>query len=303
MTRHALILAATALAALLTACAGPVTHMPAATPQSWQAAKSSAESFNWWAKERRIAGGSAAAKQTLERVRRRVMPAAHRVCRRTFAPGLCDGAFATMRVVFHEADRTVNAYAAEDGTLGFYEGMVRATGNDGELAAVLAHEVAHILFGHNRKAAANQETGILWGGILGVAMGALGTMGTAQHDSRRDPRHIGYLGAVGERIGGAVGTTAYSPGMELEADHFAVFVLADAGYDAEKSGRIIVRLLKRNRSEVRSSGKSFVSYFNTHPAFDRRLAQWHESLKAVRGGRSAPIFIEQVRKEDRWKKE
>ena len=111
-----------------------------------------------------------------------------------------------MKVRVFPDDDTINAFAAADGTLGFYGGFVRMTGND-ELAAVFAHEVAHILFGHNQKTSANTATGMLLGGALGLALGA------ALYQPGMDTDFISDLGNTGMEAGYGAGSVAYSPEM------------------------------------------------------------------------------------------
>src|SRR5690606_8990691 len=50
-------------------------------------------------------------------------------------------------------DRTVNAFAAPGGYIGTYAGMVLLTEREDELAAVLAHEIAHITQNHTLRGA------------------------------------------------------------------------------------------------------------------------------------------------------
>lgn len=185
----------------------------------------------------------------------------------------------------HADDDTVNAYAAMDGTLGFYGGFVRSTGNDDELAAVMAHEIAHVLYGHNQATAANTNLGALAGLAAGLAiMAGTGVYNQGMQDMTQS---FGRAGAEAGRV-------AYSPAMELEADHFAVFVLEEAGYDPAKGGMTFLRMARTLQSDRSAGRKSFVSYFNTHPADDYRLAVWQEGVAAVRRGQTAPMTTEQV---------
>ena len=191
-----------------------------------------------------------------------------------------------MKVRVYPKDETINAFAAADGTLGFYGGFVRMTGNDDELAAVMAHEVAHILFGHNQASAANETLGALAGMAAGLAIMA----GTGVYNQGMQDMTQSFTEA-----GTAAGRLAYSPEMELEADHFAVFALAEAGYDAEKGGKVFLRMARTLAGDQQAGRKSFVSYFNTHPADDYRIAVWQEGVAAVHRGQRTPMSAEQAR--------
>ena len=275
-----------ALTAALAAggCGGPVTHIPEPSYQSRQEMRTAFSTFDAWKKERQVGVSANASFEAIERVRQRVMPAARRVCARYFSSD-CPTAFSTMKVRVFPQDETINAFAAIDGTLGFYGGFVRLTGNDDELAAVMAHEVAHILFGHNTKAAQNEDMGMLSGALLGLAvMGATGVYNEGMGDMTES-----FM-----KAGAAAGRIIYSPEMELEADHFAVFILAEAGYDPEKGGKVFVRMSKTLQGDQQAGRRSFVSYFNTHPANDYRLAVWQEAVAAVRRGQRTPMTPEQA---------
>ena len=47
-----------------------------------------------------------------------------------------------------EDSPVVNAYALDDGTIVVLTGLLKATENDAQFAAVIAHEMAHVLQGH-----------------------------------------------------------------------------------------------------------------------------------------------------------
>ena len=281
-------------AGTLAGCAGPVTHVPAPSAQSVSEMRATFNTFDARAKEREVGTGADAAHTAIDRVRQRIMPAAQRVCARYFSSG-CPEAFAGMKVRVFPNDETINAFAAADGTLGFFGGFVRMTGNDDELAAVFAHEVAHILFGHNQATAANKSMGMLVGGALGLALGA------ALYEPGMDTDVISDLTDTGAEAGYRAGSIVYSPQMELEADHFAVFVLAEAGYDPEKGGKVFVRMSRTQSGDRAAGRKSFVSYFNTHPADDYRLAAWYEAVAAVSRGQRTPMSAEQARESARMK--
>ena len=271
-------------AGTLAGCAGPVTHVPAPSAQSVSEMRAAYRTFDVARKERQVPRGWKPAIEAVERVRQRVMPAAQRVCERSFSDG-CARAIASLKVKVHADDDTVNAYAAMDGTLGFYGGFVRSTGNDDELAAVMAHEIAHVLYGHNQATAANTNLGALAGLAAGLAiMAGTGVYNQGMQDMTQS---FGQAGAEAGRV-------AYSPEMELEADHFAVFVLREAGYDPDKGGMTFLRMARTLQGDRAAGRRSFVSYFSTHPADDYRLAVWREGVAAARRGQDAPLTQEQA---------
>ena len=225
-------------------CAGPITHMPDASPKSVQRAQAEFRHFDA-TKERQVGRSEAGQLAAVERVRQRVFPAAQRVCERFFSHG-CVESLQSMRVVVYTNSPEVNAFAAQTGELGIYGGLVLESGTDDELAMVLAHEVAHIMYGHNEKASRNTGGGMLLGAAIGLALGA------ATYQPGMDTSYIGDIAESGMHVGGGIGAVAYSPEMELEADHFAAFVLKEASYDPRKGGRFIVRALEAGKRRLGS---------------------------------------------------
>ena len=153
-------------------------------------------------------------KPTLDRVWKETKHPMLLVCRKVFQG--CKQAMGNMRVVVVNRN-DVNAYAdATDFTIGVHAGFLRAAGDDDEIAAVLAHEAAHLLFGHAQKKASNAAGYGLIGGLAGIALGA------ALHQPGMDPEYVGDMGEAGFNVGYETGYLAYSPEMELEADQFAM---------------------------------------------------------------------------------
>ena len=294
------ILRATALAsALLSAgCSGPVSHIPEASSESWRASRERNAAFDPSRKERQVGRSERAQIEALNRVWARVRPAAWKVCTKHEAiAAQCQQRFATIKLVVYSESAEVNAFAAADGTVGFYGGLMRSTGNDEELAMVLAHEVGHVVYGHNQQTATNTAAGGLAGGLVGLGLGVLIAGGSNDaFATQQSSEVVGQLMEDSMRLGTAVGRVAYSPQMELEADQFAAFTLREAGYDVAKGGDMLLRLSRAAQSEAATGGKSFVSYFQTHPANDQRFAQWFEAAREASEGRGAPLSQDQVAK-------
>ena len=207
----------------------------------------------------------------LDRVWKATRPAILDTCRSMFSHG-CEESVNQMRLVL-VPDESVNAYAnASTFTIGVHKGFMRSAGDDDEIAAVLAHEAAHLLFGHAQKKASNAVTG----GLLGsIAMGALGV---AMHQPGMDTGYIGDMTQVGFESGWAVGRLAYSPEMEIEADQFAMYVLKRANRRLTAGTDLIIRLYRGDVPAPVRSGDGWAGYLATHPADDYRLAAMQSTL-------------------------
>lgn len=162
-------------------------------------------------------------------------------------------------------DDTVNAMATPGGKIivfeGLYWGRNALVQNDDELAAVMAHEVAHANCRHSTEAMTrSMPMDLLLAGI-GIYAAieedediALAVAGTA----------VLYHGLV---------ATRYSRRDELEADAVGMMYMADAGYDPHAA----VNLWKR-ACENSDGSPGFMNAFSTHPADQLRWQKLQERL-------------------------
>ena len=178
-------------------------------------------------------------------------------------------------------DPTVNAYASSSPlTIGINKGLISAIGSDDELAGVLAHEAAHLVFDHLDKAQSNAlKTGLLMG-VLGAGMvGVAAAQGTRlPDDTVSDWVHVGM----------EMGSLAYSPEMELEADRFAAYAVARSGRSPRAAIDLVLRLQRGNVLASVARTKGYAGYLRTHPANDTRMAaalQAFAELQAQPGSR------------------
>ena len=146
----------------------------------------------------------------------------------------------------------VNAAAMPGGQMIVFEGLYNATNalvkDKDEMAAVLAHEIAHVNCRHSTERL-----------TLVTGAAAITTLATAVLEHNNEDAWATGLQAVF-----AVGTTLYIPTYtrkdEYEADRVGLFYMAKAGYDPRAAPRIWKRV-----SEDRGE-KNKASIFSTHPA-------------------------------------
>ena len=120
----------------------------------------------------------------------------------------------------------INAFAAPGGLILVTRGLVQCTTNEDELAAVLAHEIAHVQLRHGMgsiKQARRTE-----------ALMTLGSIAASNAPVPSTPVPVSSLTSLfGDAIGDMVQTMAvngYSRGAEFEADRDALAILRGAGY-------------------------------------------------------------------------
>lgn len=213
--------------------------------------------------------------ERLEAVSRVILPvraASYEVCMEIEQPQKrCDLMRSSLVNVYENDDR-FNAFADAFDEVHMLGGMVSSSGNDDEIAAVLAHEFAHVMLGHVEKKMKNAMAGmVLAAGVTGATM---------SQGARYDQRSINNILNSGYQVG----ARAYSPAMEIESDRISIYVLHRAGYDPSAMRDVIVRM---NRLSVKARRGPFggkVGFLQTHPSNDRRIAHIMSAIDDAESG-------------------
>ena len=125
-----------------------------------------------------------------------------------------------------------------------------------ELAAVIAHEIAHVNCRHSTEAMTREMLPNLLLGI-GLAWAAI-----------EDDQELQLLFGGLMVVHNGLLVTRYSRKDELEADRVGMMYMAQAGYDPRAAGRIWERLGRASDSQ----GARAHSIFSAPPRGSRRLA-------------------------------
>jgi predicted Zn-dependent protease len=163
-----------------------------------------------------------------------------------------------------------NAFAMPGGKIAVFTGLLDIVESDDELAAVVGHEIAHVLLRH-----ANQR---MSAEIL-RAIGAAATV-VATDDMEDDDRAL-VLAAYG--VGSQVGVMLpYSRHHESQADHLGLMIAARSGYDP----RAAVTFWEKMAADNPGAQPEFLS---THPGYDTRIQNLRETMpEAMQAYASAP---------------
>lgn len=166
-------------------------------------------------------------------------------------PGQSDWEF----VVF-EDDSMINAFAMPGGKVAVYTGLFNIVQSDDQLAAVVGHEIAHIVAGHGNERASQQL--LVAGSALAIGVGAsLSDLSSSERDL--------IVAAYG--AGATVGVLfSYSRTHEFEADRIGLLYMAQAGYNPMAA----VEFWEAMSAEKKGTPPEFLS---THPADHRRINQ------------------------------
>ena len=167
---------------------------------------------------------------------------------------------------FHVANyREINAFSLPGGPVWINRGVLRAAGNESQVASVLAHEIAHIA---RRHASDQMEKALIarWGlGVLGAMLGNAGGAGAAQ--------------AAGAMVANGV-FLKFSRDDEREADRVGLQIMTKAGWD----GRGMTELFEVLRREATRDPDAVDVFFSTHPSPQDRIANLRGISVRARGG-------------------
>ena len=158
---------------------------------------------------------------------------------------------------FVVAEDDINAFAGPGGYIGINAGLITSTDSEGELASVIAHEMAHVTQRHIARRFEQQERSSIpvFAGIVAAIV-----LGTQSPD-------LGQAAAAAT-LGSAVQTTLnFSREAEQEADRVGLQSLVRAGYDPRAMPSFLVKLQSAQRYARKAP-----EYLSTHPLTTSRIA-------------------------------
>ncbi len=154
----------------------------------------------------------------------------------------------TFKVI--ESDQ-VNAFAAPGGFVYFYTGLLREMDSEAEMAAVMAHEISHVVARHGIKRLQAS---------LGVAMAYQLVFG-------QDGASEAMQAAIG--VGMTLIFAGYSRDNEREADNYGIQYMVKAGYDPHGALGMFDKLAAIGSSHGEAS--SYEKLVSSHPDTQERI--------------------------------
>jgi predicted Zn-dependent protease len=157
--------------------------------------------------------------------------------------------------------RDINAFALPGGPMYVNRGMIEAAHSEGEMAGVMAHELAHVFLRHGTAQASKAQKYGLLAGILGIGGQIIG----------------GVPGAAAQIAGQGVGVyfLKFSREYETEADIMGAQIMARAGYDP----RDLANMFKTIEQQSGGGGGGFLS---DHPSPKDRYARINQEAQNLR---------------------
>jgi len=147
-----------------------------------------------------------------------------------------------------------NAFALPGGHLIFTDEMVALAEHDEELAAVLAHEVGHVIHRHGLRNVVQSSL------LVFVMVSLTGDISAASDITTGLPALLANL--------------SYQRDMETEADGFALTFLQQQGIAPQRFADIMTRLDPPSEGESDDAASGLGSFLSTHPPTPERLQRF-----------------------------
>ena len=162
-------------------------------------------------------------------------------------------------------DPTLNAFALPGGYIGVNTGTIVGAQSESELAAVLAHEIAHVTQHHMARMASNQ------GKLSAAALAAMVVAILARNSQAgAAAAAIGQAGAITAQIG-------FTREYEREADRIGFLTLEKAGFDARAMPSFFLRMQKAGHLYENNAP----TYLRTHPITTERIADAENRIQGL----------------------
>lgn len=157
----------------------------------------------------------------------------------------------------------VNAFALPGGYIYVTRGILALASDSSELAAVLAHEMAHVLLKHARARTNKERTTEI---VDRVVTSVFGSSIDTDPDANKS----------------RVSLAAFSQQQELEADRTGIMIAGKAGYDPHAAARFLTAM---GRFAAFSSGHedSGDDFLSTHPSTPDRILKATEAARTFFG--------------------
>jgi predicted Zn-dependent protease len=163
---------------------------------------------------------------------------------------------------------TPNAFALPHGALYIHTGMLAQMENEAQLAAVIGHEVSHIVHRHTVQSFRTAKQAAAVSSTLGVIGAPAGVYGLG----------VVLLGTVGA----LAAVSGYSQTLEAEADTEGLRLMVNAGYEPTDAVKVFENLKRYvEKAEIKEP-----FFFSTHPRLEERITSYQHLLDTEYRGRT-----------------
>ena len=160
-------------------------------------------------------------------------------------------------------ENQVNAWAMPGGKITFYTKILDIAANEDGIAAIMAHEMAHVIGRHGNE---RMSQALLLDVITSVAQTATGT--TLQGGLKTA---YNLLSAYGIFL-------PFGRTQEAESDYLGLIFMTIAGYDSEET----VKLWERMAKHTKEKGRAPPEFMSTHPSSENRIENFRKWIPEVK---------------------
>ena len=160
----------------------------------------------------------------------------------------------------------VNAFALPGGKIGVYTEILKVAETPDQLAAIIGHEVAHVIEQHSNERLSSSQ-------ITQSGLAIVGSVLESQNITQRNAIMAGL--GLGVQYGVVL---PYGRAHESEADIIGQDLMARSGFNPNASIELWHNMAKRN-------GQQPPEFMSTHPSHQTRINQLTEHLSV-----SAPLY-------------
>ena len=157
-------------------------------------------------------------------------------------------------------DPSINAFAVPGGFITVHSGLITSAQNEGELASVIAHEIAHITQRHIPRMLAAQQRSTL--PSMAALIAAIILLNSGNNEGGQAAIALSTAGMIQRGIN-------FTRHHEEEADRVGTRLLADSGMDP----RSMPAFFKRLTSWSRLYSTNTPEFLLTHPLSTRRMTE------------------------------
>ena len=172
-------------------------------------------------------------------------------------------------------NQTLNAFAVPGGVVGVHTGLLLYAESEEEMAAVLAHELAHLSqrhFSRGVEDARSRTVPTLAGLLTGLVLAAAGS-GDA-----------GMAAIMATQAGAMESQLRFSRENEQEADRVGIQTMVSAGLDP----RAMPGMFERMERSSRFQGNRIPEFLLTHPVTESRISDSRNRAEQQPGAKPVP---------------
>jgi len=159
-------------------------------------------------------------------------------------------------------DSAINAFALPGGFIGVHSGLLLETASESELAAVLAHEVAHVTQRHIARGLENQGRASLVSTAATLAAILLGAIAGVPSNATMGAITAAQSLAIQSQI-------SFTRENEYEADRVGIGILTAAGFDPNSMAAFFETMGRRTQL----GPNQIPELLQTHPVTSARIAE------------------------------